>query len=354
MKIHYLAFIRLPTEKAHGAQIMKTCEALAAHGATVELIVPGRKTHVAGDPFEFYEVSRSFSITEVRAPDLVHRGWLGYVVSLMWFSEAAKMRTQFWEADVVYSRDAGLLLQYLLLGRRLVYEAHTKPTFVSRLIARRAHRVVAISEALRNTYITYGVRPDRIVCAHDAIDVEPFATVLDSSAKRRSLGIPLDKTIALYVGRMDSTKGADTLARAAAYVPESHRVVLVGSGPEKEKLRKECPQALFLPETPYRDLPHVLSVADILVAPNSAKDTDAALYTSPLKAYAYLASKKPVVATDVPALRAVFGTGARYVEPDNPKGLADAIIDPGTRSAIPSVVPHTWKERAETILKTLS
>ena len=28
MHILYLAFIRLPTEKAHGAQIMKTCEAV--------------------------------------------------------------------------------------------------------------------------------------------------------------------------------------------------------------------------------------------------------------------------------------------------------------------------------------
>ncbi len=37
MKILYIANIRLPTEKAHGIQIMKMCEAFAHAGAEVEL-----------------------------------------------------------------------------------------------------------------------------------------------------------------------------------------------------------------------------------------------------------------------------------------------------------------------------
>ena len=35
MKIIYIANIRLPTEKAHGIQIMKTCEALAKQSILV-------------------------------------------------------------------------------------------------------------------------------------------------------------------------------------------------------------------------------------------------------------------------------------------------------------------------------
>jgi hypothetical protein len=42
MKILYLADIRLPTEKAHGLQIMKTCEALAKQGVVVTLLVPSK------------------------------------------------------------------------------------------------------------------------------------------------------------------------------------------------------------------------------------------------------------------------------------------------------------------------
>jgi hypothetical protein len=46
MKICYIAAIRLPTEKAHGLQIMKTCEAFAAAGHDVELVVSDRATPI--------------------------------------------------------------------------------------------------------------------------------------------------------------------------------------------------------------------------------------------------------------------------------------------------------------------
>lgn len=353
MKIHYLAFIRLPTEKAHGVQIMKTCEALVRGGAEVELVVPGRKTHITEDPFTYYGVAPTFTITELSTPDWVRFGVVGYSISLVWFSELAKCTKRFWSADVVYSRDAGVLLQYLLLGRKLVYEAHTKPTFVSRIVARSAHRVIAISEPLRDAYISSGVDPSRVVCAHDAVDTASFQASYDVQAERRALGIPLDALVALYVGRIAREKGADTLARAAAHLPSTHHVVLVGSGPDRDTLVKECPQALFLPETPYRHLSRVLATADILVAPNSAKDLDAALYTSPLKAYAYLAAQKPVVASDVPSLRAVFGPRAVYVTPDDPQALARALVNQATLQAVPDIAPYTWSERGKRIIKAL-
>ena len=46
MNILYLANVRLPTEKAHGAQIMKTCEALAAAGA--HNVTLGRPSGLSG------------------------------------------------------------------------------------------------------------------------------------------------------------------------------------------------------------------------------------------------------------------------------------------------------------------
>src|SRR3989344_48411 len=132
MNLLYLAFIRLPTEKAHGVQIMKTCEALSEAGAEVELVVPGRKTHIAEDPFSYYGVKKNFTLTTLNAPDWVGKlGSFGFVFSALWFSEAARWRKSFWMADVIYSRDALVLFQYILLGRKLVYEAHTKPTVIS-------------------------------------------------------------------------------------------------------------------------------------------------------------------------------------------------------------------------------
>jgi len=352
MKIFYPAFIRLPTEKAHGAQVMKICEALSETGAEVELAVPGRKTHITEDPFEYYKVKRNFTLTNLSTPDWVGWGPLGFALSALWFSESAKWRRSFWKADVIYSRDAFVLLQYLLLGRKLVYEAHTKPTAISLFVAKRAYRVIVISEGLRDAYVERGVNPKKIVVAHDAIDPEPFKKHYDQKESREWLGIPLDKKVALYVGKIDEAKGAGTFAGASECVSDEWLCALIGpESPQKTAWKEKCQKALFLPETPYRELPRVLAAADVLVLPNSTKDEDASKYTSPLKAFAYMATGKPIVASDVPALRNIFGENIHFFTADDAYALAQTLEMSKETSKL--LLRYTWHDRARAIIEAL-
>ncbi len=354
MRILYLAFVRLPTEKAHGVQIVKTCEALATQGAELELVIPGRKTTVLEDPFTAYNAQHNFVLTSLATPDWVRFGPIGFIISALWFSEAAKLRKSFWTANVIYSRDALVLLQYLLLGRKLVYEAHTRPTFVSRIVAKRCYKLIVISEGLRDAYLARGIPKEKVTVAHDAVDPEAFQQSFDMVEERKKLGIPLDKKVALYIGRIDAAKGTDTFAAASEYVSNDVACVLIGAGPLKGSLQKKYPKALFLPETPYRDLPRVLSVADVLVLPNSARDVDAAQYTSPMKAFAYLASRKPIIASDVPALRGVLKSeGVSFFLPDAPESLANVLNDTFPKT-ITRAKTHSWEKRGETIYNTLT
>ena len=352
MRIFYLAFIRLPTEKAHGVQIMKTCEALADEGVDVELIIPGRKTHIAEDPFEYYGVKKNFALTGLNTPDWVRWGSVGFTLSMIWFSEIAKWKKAFWKADIIYSRDALVLFQYLLLGRKLVYEAHTKPTFISRFVAKRAWRLIVISEGLRDAYVAVGIPEEKITVAHDAIDPVPFQTHYSQEDSRTWLGIPQGKKIALYVGKIDEAKGADTFASASEHVSDEWLCVLIGSeSPQKTVWREKYPKALFLPETPYRELPRVLAAADVLVLPNSAKDEDASKYTSPLKAFAYMATGKPIVASNVAALKAVFKGGVVFFEPDSSTDLVRVLKNTTQTESRAVSDLYTWKERAKSVLK---
>jgi glycosyltransferase involved in cell wall biosynthesis len=359
MRLLYLAYARVPTEKAHGVQIMKTCEALANAGTDITLMLPGRKTPIAEDPFTHYGIQKRFPVISLRTPDLIEFGPLGFMLGAVLFAEAARMRREFHTADIVYSRDAFVLLQYLLLGKQCAYEAHTKPTFVSRIVARQAKTLVVISEGLRDAYLRAGVRKEKIVIAHDAVDTSAFVTLPDKTAARRALDIPLHAKIALYVGRIDAAKGVETLAAAQTHLSDTE-VVIVGSGPLKESLIARYPKVRFLPETPYRELPQVLAIAEVLVIPNSATDTDASLYTSPLKAFAFMASGIPIVASDVPALRNILDEKSAYFfKADDPESLAGAIgeslRDPSlaaTRAAHAREVGkgYTWEARAHAIL----
>ena len=54
---------------------------------------------------------------------------------------------------------------------------------------------------------------------------------------------------------------------------------------------------------PPQDIPQWLSVADVAVVPNSAKETISREYTSPLKLFEILAAGVPLVCSDLPSLR---------------------------------------------------
>ena len=84
LKILYVTEARLPTEKAHGIQISKTCEALSRAGADVTLIHPWRlqvnEDLKDKDAWTVYGIERNFSIVTLPCIDLL---WLGLSNALL-------------------------------------------------------------------------------------------------------------------------------------------------------------------------------------------------------------------------------------------------------------------------------
>lgn len=363
MKILYVANIRLPTEKAHGVQIMKTCEALAQAGATVELVVPSRRNDLTEEAFTYYDVSRDFLITVLRVPDLIRFGRMGFIFSQLYFSEMVRWMHSFWSADIVYSRDAGVLLQYLLLGRPLVFEAHTKPTFVARFVARRVYKVIVISRGLKAVFEAAGVSSEKIIVAADAIDLDIFLHPQSRTEARTRLGLPQDTKIAMYVGRLDGWKGTDTLLEASKNFDSVQLAVIGGDSIQVAAAAHIYPQVRFIGYRPYRELADNLAAADMLVLPNTGRDETSARFTSPLKLFAYMASGKPIVASDLPSIREVLSEDEAYFfTPDDPVSLtaqlhaALADMDGAStkaKAALYKVQTYTWGKRAATILDAL-
>ena len=80
MKLLYIASIRLPTEKAHGIQIMKTCEAVSQIGVDISLFVPTffLFNQSKEDPFDYYGVKRLFEIKRFFSIRLIRLGPIGF------------------------------------------------------------------------------------------------------------------------------------------------------------------------------------------------------------------------------------------------------------------------------------
>jgi glycosyltransferase involved in cell wall biosynthesis len=367
MKILYLANARIPTPRAYGLTIIKTCEALANQDAEVELIAPTRSYKTDGDPFVYYGAQRNFKMTTVRVPDFLFLGPLGFLLSTVWFAERIRWMRSFRNADVVCSRDALLLVQYALLGKKLVFETHARPSVVSVFVARHAHRVISISKGLKDAYVARGVAPERIVVAPAAVDEHLFDTFPGRGEARAQLGLAASASIVLYAGHLYPRKGAETLAKAAALIPEAH-IIFVGGAPEDLAAFRarwdKTSNIQSVGHVPHEKIPLYLRAADLLVVPNSAKDDDAARFTSPMKLFEYMLSGTPIVTSDVPAVREILdGTMAVFVAPDDAtalaKGIQESLSEPEkarerARLARVKVGEYTWSSRAHIMRAALT
>jgi glycosyltransferase involved in cell wall biosynthesis len=365
MKLLYAANIRLPTEKAHGVQIMKMCEAFADVGVEVELVVPRRKNHLTSDPFDYYVVKRNFTITYVTAWYSPSLGRVGFWLTSFLFAERVASRVWQTKPDIVYSRDEFTLINLYLWRVKCVWETHTGAwNLLIRLGMRRFFKVVTISKGLADMYIGKGIDPKKIVTAHDGVDLKQFEVTVDTKSVKERLQVPLDKKIVLYIGHLYGWKGVDALLEASRLLsPDAQVVIIGGTDTEVSILAKKYPDVIFVGYRPYTELPANQKIGDVLVIPNSAKSVVSRLYTSPLKLFAHMASGVPIVASDLPSIREVLSEhSACLVGSDNPEAFADGITQVLSDKvlarqlsdrAFSEIKKYTWHQRAQRIIDFL-
>lgn len=363
MKIIYIANVRFPTEKAHGIQIMKMCEAFANNGHEIELVIPSRSTSVTGDPFTYYSIKKRFPIKRIFVVDLLKYGKFWFYVESLSFAISAFLYTLFKKKDVIFGRDE-LPLLMVSLHSKTVWETHRGGfSWSTKLLLRSKTLIVAITKGLKDFYIKNGVEPKRILIASDSVDVEQFDIKISKEEARKKLGLPQDKQIVLYTGHLYDWKGTHVLAQAAKFLPESILTVFVGGTDHDVKSFKErfgsIQNVSILGKKPYDLMPLYMKAADVLSLPNSPVNDISSLYTSPMKLFEYMASGSPIIASDLPSLREILSEhNAVLVKPDEPKLLADGVRKILTDHAFAERIGahsytdsknYTWEKRAEVI-----
>lgn len=366
MKIVYLFNSRIPTEKAHGLQIMQMCAVFASQGHDVTLLVPDRNNHLQEDAFMYYGVERNFRILKAPVFDAIRFSrWLGPLS--MWllemsFARSARKAIKELSPDVIYSRDTYSNLWTSDATLR-VTELHTLPRRFRKLYARiwkRSDRVVAMTEGLRDDLVALGIPDDRIVVAHDAVDLERFDAEMTKKDVREALGLPLHRTIAVYIGRFYAEQGIETLVEASKKLESDTLVVMVGGihsegdGPNRKIVGHVSPM----------DILKWLRAADFALMPYTGTSEHVSRYASPMKLFEYLGAGLPIISSNLPSVREVLTESeALFVPPDDTDALARAIDalarDAGLVKRMSSASRSlakgkTWKARARTVLSHLT
>jgi glycosyltransferase involved in cell wall biosynthesis len=192
--------------------------------------------------------------------------------------------------------------------------------FAERLLARRARRIVAISDALKRFQVDrVGLPAGKVEVVHYGMDEPPKAW---GENPRLALG---DGPVLACVARLEPQKGVDVAVRAlhvATDGPDRPTLIVLGEGPERpglEALAHELGVRLVLPGR-VPDVAAVLRRADLLVHPARWEGFGLAVLEAML-------CSLPVVATSVSSLPelVVDGETGFLVPPDDVEALAAAI-----------------------------
>ena len=245
-------------------------------------------------------------------------------------SEPDLIHTHLVHADIygsIASRATGVPLvssrhnddRYLLGGFR----------HIDRVFARRARKIIAISDAVRMFLERAGLPRSKLVTVHYGLDALPNAA---SEVTPAELGIRPDAPLLLAIGRLIAQKDHETLLRAFAGVRAAHPeavLAILGAGPLEAETRQlvtdlRLDGAVHLPgRIETRDW---LERADVFVHTSRWEGFGIVLLEAMLAAL-------PIVATRVSAVPEVVVDG-----------LTGILVEPGDVAALSSALSRVLED----------
>jgi glycosyltransferase involved in cell wall biosynthesis len=396
MKIAVVSGGHVPSQWAHSIAVMKNADGFADCGHdvtvfTVERLHERRNRRTTADVHEHYGVDPSIDIEWVtdRTPFYFQdvRG-VGFVLDGLRYVTRDRVR---WVGDPVeriadriadkgfdlcYSRSYRGARYCVERGVPTVLETHARRTRIpdrdhafARTDADAFRAVVTISDRLKQRFVNGGVPAEKVVVLQDGVDLDQFATAPEQSAAREETGLPPDEDIVAYVGSLFADKGIDEILAVADRLPEALVVLVGGREAQVTEWREFAAEhgvenVRFEGFVDHSAVPTYLAAADVLVMPYRT-DREVSLMdietTSPLKLFEYMASGRPIVSTDIPAIARTVDHGetallappndtaafARYVQRllDDPELAAG--IGTAARKAVGS---YSWARRCERIV----
>lgn len=371
-KILYIANARIPTEKAHGLQIIRMCEAFVKKGAEVTLLVPKRKNFIQENAFNYYGVNPKSKFNVVKLPilDTIKFGKLGFLFITLQFAFLSKIYSLFRKYDLVFTRDEFIASSQILIGKKVFWESHTGSYNIwAKLSLRFSKKIIVISNGLKRFYIDKKIKENKIVVLHDGIRLEDFNIEDDKEDIRKRLYLPKpEEKIIMYTGHLYDWKGVHVLAEAATKLSNFNFVFIGGTEKDVKSFKSKYKNYKNIQVLGHKKndlIPYYLKAADLLIIPNSKKSIVSRSFTSPMKMFEYMASEVPIIYSDLPSMKEVLNdSNAIFFESDNSDSLVSRIkevfsgdfeeeVGQLAKKAKKDVEKYTWNNRADIILNNI-
>jgi D-inositol-3-phosphate glycosyltransferase len=372
--------VSLPGSDAMGRPLTAHEEREVLLSAEVDagVVPPILVHHVPAGPFERLDkndlpgVLCGMAAGVLRSEAARRPGWYDVVHSHYWLSgQVGAVAADRWEVPLVHTAHTLARVKNASLAPGDVEEPNVRVIGEEQVVAD-AHALVASTPVEAEELVElYGADPDRVHVVEPGVDLDRFVPG-DRSEARRLLGLPADRQIVLFAGRVQALKAPDVLVSALGVLKATGRPVpllVVLGGPSG---RTSAVRELLA-------LASMTGVADdVIVHPPADRDTLARWYHAAdvvampsrsesfgLVAAEAQASGIPVVAACVGGLRTIVDhdVSGRLVRGHDPAVWADVLSEVLASEALRSVYAvgarrvaerFGWSTTADQMLKVYS
>lgn len=369
MPLIYATRSVLPSPKANSVQSAHMACELAAFntGAFIALYRSRQPSASPAVHFAHYGLTPPPSVKVITAFSPI---WDAFSYDLL----AARrcFRQQPPATSAVYTRSLRLACVAVSTGLRTFLELHdpltpTRVFFLRRLLASgRLRGLVATTARLHDDLLSAlpSLTPARILIAGNAAPASMLALEPLPLPRRGTFNVG-------YAGSAFKGKGIETVLACSLLVPEATFHLIGPSREECERLGTLSPNIVLHGRLPHPQTLGLLKSMDTLLLPNQSSviirgGTDIGAHTSPLKLFEYLATGRPVIASDLPVFHGILADehNCLLARADSPAEFAMRLdrlrANPALAAAIGAQARqdyadnHTWTRRAARIQKFIT
>jgi len=327
------------------------------------MIVPMGKNEL--DPFSYYDFKfcKKFKIEHIRHFEF--NFWVNKS-ELLWYNlkrlhfciilffKLLRIKNKF----KIFTRDPFLLAISIIASKfnlnitGVFFEAHkTYPKF--NFLLRKCSGIVVTNQYNFDNLLSHN---GNLILERNGVELQRFNKLKFKKLDIKNINV-------CYIGSFQKWKGFETLIKAFSSLEKGFNLILVGARQSEIKnLNNMCDQNGVKKFQIYGHmnqdkLINFYKKADVLVLPNSKKYKDN-LSTSPIKLFEYMATKRPIIASNIDSIREILSEKcAIFFESDNSNDLAlkiKNIIDLDhlqiAKNSFNEVKNYTWKSRADRIV----
>jgi len=244
-------------------------------------------------------------------------------------------------------------------------------TEIEHRVFERADAILAVSRELKQGLVARGVPEQKVHIVPNGADAAFFELRHDAKATRSAIRLDGEFTVG-FVGSLKPWHGVDLLLRAFARltrVLSGARLLIVGTGPEEEKLQTLAVElgiagaVHFRGAVEHREVAPLVGAMDVAVAPFRSM---AGFYFSPIKLFEYMAAERCIVASRLGQIESVIAHGedGLLVAPDDETALFEALESlaalPHVRRALgegartKARAHFTWGHAADAVLDVVT